>query len=208
MRVIIEALPRYIVTGEISEYRLFVWLSYPVLPDKNLIVIARDDDTAFGILHSRFHEAWALRLGTSLEDRPRYTSTTTFATFPFPEGLSPNIPAIDYASDPRARLIAAAAKRLNELRENWLNPSDLVKRKPEVIPGYPDRILPVDEKAAELLKKRTLTNLYNQCPTWLANAHRGLDEAVATAYGWPVDLSDDEVLDRLLTLNLKRAEGQ
>ncbi|MGF7210541.1 type II restriction/modification system DNA methylase subunit YeeA [Skermanella aerolata] len=66
----------------------------------------------------------------------------------------------------------------------------------------------MDEKAAEILKKRTLTNLYNQRPAWLANAHGELDEAVAAAYGWPTDLSDDEVLERLLTLNLKRAEGQ
>ena len=55
------------------------------------------------------------------------------------------------------------------------------------------------------LKKRTLTNLYNQRPAWLVNAHRTLDEAVAAAYGWPADLSDDEILRRLLALNLERA---
>lgn len=60
------------------------------------------------------------------------------------------------------------------------------------------------EPAAEL-RKRTLTNLYNQRPAWLANAHRALDEAVAAAYGWPVDLDDDEVLRRLLALNRERA---
>ena len=43
-----------------------------------LVVIARDDDTTFGILHSRFHELWSLRMGTSLEDRPRHTPCTTF----------------------------------------------------------------------------------------------------------------------------------
>jgi type II restriction/modification system DNA methylase subunit YeeA len=122
-----------------------------------------------------------LRLGTSLEDRPRYTPTTCFETFPFPEGLTPNIPAADYANDPRAMAIAKAAARLNELRENWLNPPDLVQRVPEVVPGYPDRILPVDEKAAAILKKRTLTNLYNQRPTWLKEAHRVLDRAVLAA---------------------------
>ncbi|WP_225008826.1 hypothetical protein [Novosphingobium percolationis] len=62
-------------------------------------------------------------MGTSLEDRPRYTSSTTFRTFPFPAGLTPDIPAADYAADPRAIAIAAAAARLNELRENWLNPA-------------------------------------------------------------------------------------
>ena len=38
--------------------------------------------------------------------------------------------------------------------------------------GYPDRILPVDDKAAAILKERTLTNLYNERPVWLAHAHR------------------------------------
>ena len=54
-----------------------------------MVGIARADDTTFGILHSRMHELWSLRLGTSLEDRPRYTPTTTFETFPFPAGLTP-----------------------------------------------------------------------------------------------------------------------
>lgn len=97
---------------------------------------------------------------------------------------------------------------MNELRENWLNPSDLMRREPEVVAGYPDRIVPVSERAAQQLKKRTLTNLYNENPTWLQNAHRALDEAVAAAYGWPADLSDDEILKRLLDLNLARAAAQ
>ena len=135
---------------------------------------------------------------------PRYNSTLTFETFPFPEGLTPNIPAADYAADPRAQAIAQAARRLNELRENWLNPPEWVRRVPEVVPGYPDRLVPVDDKAAALLKKRTLTNLYNERPAWLANVHRDLDAAVAAAYGWPADLGDDEILRRLLALNLER----
>lgn len=211
MRSRIAGTQRYIITPETAQYRLFVWLSLPVLPDKNLIVIPREDDTTFGILHSRFHEIWALRKGSDLQDRPRYTHTSTFATFPFPEGLTPNTPAADYASDPRALMIAAAAARLNELRENWLNPADQVIRVPEVVPGFPDRILPKDEAAAKVLKLRTLTNLYNQRPTWLQNAHAALDEAVAEAYGWGDDwragkLSEDEILARLFKLNQERAK--
>jgi type II restriction/modification system DNA methylase subunit YeeA len=202
--------PRYLGTPRVAKHRLFVWLDRSVLPDSQVIVVARDDDTTFGILHSRFHELWALRMGTSLEDRPRYTPSTTFETFPFPEGLTPDIPAADYATDLRAQAIATAAARLNELRENWLNPSDLVLREPEVVPGYPDRILPKDEKVAKELKKRTLTNLYNARPQWLANAHAALDEAVAEAYGWGDDwraglLTDDEILARLFRLNQERA---
>src|SRR5690606_26461540 len=123
----------------------------PILPDKNLVVIPREDDTSFGILQSHFHEIWSLRKGSDLQDRPRYTHTSVFSTFPFPEGLTPDISAADYAADPRAIAIAAAAARLNELRENWLNPADLVVRVPEVVEGYPDRIVPKDEAAAREL---------------------------------------------------------
>ena len=102
-----------------------------------------------------------------------------------------------------------AARRLNELREAWLNPPDLVKREPEVVPGFPDRIVPAGPKAAAILKTRTLTNLYNERPAWLDNAHRDLDVAVAAAYGWPADISEEDALVRLLALNLERvSEGR
>ena len=201
LRQAIKGLIRFIVTPRVAKHRLFAWLYPPIVCDGQIIVIARANDTTFGILHSRFHELWSLRLGTSLEDRPRYTPTTCFETFPFPEGV-----LSDPDPDARFPAIAEAARRLVELRDNWLNPPEWVKWVPEVAPGYPDRRLPVDEKAAQELKKRTLTNLYNQRPAWLVNAHRALDEAVAAAYGWPVDLSDDEILRRLLALNLERTE--
>lgn len=137
---------------------------------------------------------------------PQYTPTEGFETFPFPDGLTPDIPEAAYTHDPRAIAISNAARRLNELRENWLSPQDLVRREPEVVPGYPDRILPVDEKAAAILKKRTLTILYNERPAWLDHAHRELDEAVAAAYGWPASLSDDEILARLFELNQERTQ--
>jgi hypothetical protein len=205
MRSRIERLQRYIVTPEYAQHRVFVWLSYPVLPDKNLIVISREDDLMFGLVQNRFHVAWALRKGGDLEDRPRYTHTSTFATFPFPEGMTPNVDVELARALPGVANIEGAARRLNELREAWLNPPDLVERVPEVVPGFPDRILPVDPKAALILKKRTLTNLYNERPAWLINAHRDLDAAVAAAYGWPADISGDDALARLLDLNRQRA---
>ncbi|MGA0530411.1 class I SAM-dependent DNA methyltransferase [Hansschlegelia sp. KR7-227] len=195
----------YFATPRVAKHRIAIRLPRTIVPDSQLIVIAREDEAALGILHSRFHELWSLRMGSSLEDRPRYTPSTTFETFPFPEGLTPNIPAADYADDPRAQKIAEAAADLNAKRQAWLNPSDLVRIEPEVVPGYPDRILPRDEAAAKELKKRTLTNLYNQRPAWLDMAHRRLDAAVAAAYGWPDDLPDDEILERLFALNQERA---
>jgi hypothetical protein len=214
---------RYIVTPRVAKYRLFTFAPTILCPDSQLIVIGRDDNATLGIVHSRFHELWALRLGTSLEDRPRYTPSTTFETFAFPEGLTPSIPSPQCLASPHGRRIAEAATILSELREHWLNPSDLVKRVPEVVPGYPDRLLPKDLASAEHLKKRTLTNLYNERPTWLAHAHRDLDRAVAAAYGWPEALADraqpenpdaadrkaaeEEILKRLFDLNQERAKA-
>lgn len=201
---------RYIATSMVAKHRAFLWVDRRVVPENLIIAIARDDLTTLGVLQSRSHVSWSLRLCTWLGkgNDPRYTPTTTFETFPFPEGLTPNIAAADYAHDPRAVRIAEAAKRLDELRQAWLNPPDLVKRIPEVVPGFPDRIIPVDDKAAAVLKKRTLTNLYNEHPTWLANAHRDLDAAVAAAYGWPEDISEEDGLARLLELNRQRAAAQ
>ena len=90
----LDGLTRYIATPCVAKHRLFVWYDVRICPDHALIAIARDDDTTFGILHSRFHEAWSLRLGTWLGvgNDPRYTPTTTFQTFPFPEGLTPDVP--------------------------------------------------------------------------------------------------------------------
>ena len=296
--------PRYIATSQVSKHRVFVWLQERVWPHQTVIAITRADDTTFGILHSRFHELWSLRMGTSLEDRPRYTPTTCFETFPFPEGLTPAdtahqraetlpdgavIPAGIYeqneplalinkaqvaiknesqkppntkaveaglarmsgaiskseayeppASEPtppgapnhsgmngiqnsrskdlrnHAIAIATAAKKLNDLRENWLNPPEWTHKVPEVIPlgvttsPYPDRIEPkpgISEQDLKALQKRTLTNLYNAKPAWLTMAHQQLDAAVAAAYGWAdyrPDMPDDDILKRLLALNLAR----
>jgi hypothetical protein len=221
MRAAVRKLERFIVTPEVAKHRIFVWLAPGIVPDKNLIAIARPDDTTFGILHSRFHELWSLRLGTSLEDRPRYTSSTTFETFPFPAGLTPRdtAPVDGQAATPClvgnvvADNIAAAARRLSELREAWLNPPewvDWVITPAEEKAGFPKR--PVAKSGHEAdLKKRTLTNLYNARPAWLSHAHQQLDAAVAAAYGWKdytPEMSDDEILRRLLAVNLERAALQ
>ena len=192
---------RYIATARVAKHRLFGWYDARICPDSQLIVIARDDDTTFGILHSRFHELWSLRLGTSLEDRPRYTPSTTFETFPFPAGLTPAVSAANYEGDPRAVAIAEASRRLVDLRDRWLNPPEWVEWVDEPAPGYPRRPVPRDEEAAKALRKRTLTNLYNARPQWLVDAHAALDVAVAAAYGWPADITDDDALRELLALN-------
>ena len=208
MRSAVHSLNRFVATPQTARHRIFAWLSHPEMPDSLIIVIAREDDYAFGVLHSRAHELWSLRMGTWLGvgNDPRYTPTTTFETFPFPWPL--NTP--DHALTPEQRghrdAIGAAAKELDDKRRRWLNPPEWVREVPDVIPSLPNRLLPVDDEAAKQLKQRTLTNLYNQRPTWLDNLHRTLDTAVFAAYGWPADIEDEEILERLLALNLGRAE--
>ncbi len=194
-------LSRYIATPTVAKHRLFAWCDMRICPDHQLIVIARDDDTTFGILHSRFHELWSLRLCTWLGkgNDPRYTPSSTFATFPFPPGLTLNVPAADYPADPRAAATAGAARRLVELRDRWLNPPEWAEWIDEPVSGYPKR--PRDEDAAKALKKRTLTNLYNARPQWLSDADAALDAAVAAAYGWQAQISDEDALRKLLALN-------
>ena len=184
LRTAIQPLKRYVATPRVSKHRLFVWLDGNVLPDSAVVAIAHDDDYSFGVLHSQFHGIWALRMGTQLETRPRYTSTTCFETFPFPR-----------PTEEQREAIAEAARELNRLREGWLNPVDAEGN--AVVFG-------VD------LRRRTLTNLYNEYErhTWLVNVHERLVAAVAAAYGWDADLSDEQVLERLLALNLERYEEQ
>jgi SAM-dependent methyltransferase len=120
-------------------------------------------------------------------------------------------------------------KELDALRSNWLNPPEWTMTETLTFPGsaggpwkryvrdpdargigtvhYP-RTVARDDTAAAKLKKRTLTNFYNEMPTWLKNAHAKLNEAVFAAYGWPATLTDDELLAKLLELNLERAKGQ
>ena len=205
MRRALAGLSRFIVTPTVAKYRLFVWKKIPTLPDHQLVAVAREDDYAFGVLHSRAHECWSLRLGTSLEDRPRYTPTSTFETFPFPWRLNSKDDELTQEEIESRDAIARAAHALDEARERWLNPPELVHEEADVVPELPPRLVPVSDEAARELGKRTLTNLYNARPTWLGNLHRDLDAAVFTAYKWPDDLTDEEMLGRLLALNRIRS---
>jgi hypothetical protein len=185
MRAAFSKLDRYLVTPSVSKYRLFVWLEVAILPDHRLNVFARQDDYFFGALQSHAHEVWSLRMGSTLEDRPAYTPSTCFETFPLPWP-----PGHEPWRDEQLHAIANAAQELDEKRQAWLNPPDASEAE---------------------LKKRTLTNLYNHRPTWLANLHAALDRAVWAAYGWndpdPAATSDETILERLLALNQERAAG-
>lgn len=219
LRAALAVLPRYIATPHTATQRLFVWLDAAIVPGGNLLMVARADDASFGILHSRLHEAWALGMAsrTGVGNGSHYIPTA-FETFPFPAGLSPRDTAIraGWGSAPcmlgtiAGENIAAAARRLNELREKWLNPPEWVewvRTSAEEAAGFPPRPVARPGHAGDL-EMRTLDHLYGLRPTWLVQAHQALDAAVAAAYGWQdytPELADEEILRRLLVLNRERA---
>ena len=200
----LDGLPRFIATPTVAKHRLFVWLDAGVCPDHQLIVIARDDDVTFGILHSRFHEAWSLRLGTWLGkgNDPRYTPDHHLRDLPLPGRPLARHSRRDYADDPAPSPSPRPLRRLVELRDRWLNPPEWLEWVDEPVAGLSEAPGPVsDAAAAKELKARTLTNLYNASPRWLADAHGALDAAVAAAYGWDKRISVEKALTELLALN-------
>lgn len=197
MRKAVSKLGRYIATVRVAKHRIFVWFSKDVLCSNKLIVIAKDDDYFFGLLHSRLHEVWSLANSSrhGVGNDPAYTPSTCFETFPFPWA-----PGREPQSDPRVGAIAQAARELMEQRERWLAPQQTSEVSQEASLNKKSA-----RQTSEVSPKRTLTALYNQRPTWLELAHQKLDQAVFAAYGWPSDLSDEEILARLLSLNLERS---
>ncbi|MEJ7842844.1 MAG: DNA methyltransferase [Rubrobacter sp.] len=186
MRRALAPLSRYVATPYTAKHRSFVWLDRGVVPDHQLVAIARGDDYFFGVLHSGPHEAWTLGQSNDMGEGndPRYAPKACFETYPFPwpPGTEPA-----EGEDQRVAAVGEAARKLDGLRRVWLNPEGLAQTE---------------------LNKRTLTNLYNDPPAWLTLAHAVLDRAVFRCYGWdedPEDLPEQEMLGRLLALNAERS---
>ncbi len=194
LREAVAGLPRFMVTCRVSKHRLFQWHAGRTLPDSATFAFARSDDYFFGVLHSSVHESWARSMGTQLrevESGFRYTPTTCFETFPLPWS-----PGSEPQDDPHYKAIAVTAKKLDELRENWLNPPQWIKPIEDAVDRFedfsdvPEQARPLLRQSAIMaraakdknLKQRTLTNLYNQRPSWLKLAHKALDQAVLAAY--------------------------
>lgn len=181
MRLALQGLSRFIGIPRVAKHLLPVWLPKGTLPDSQVVVIAREDNFTFGVMASTIHRTWAWTQGTALEDRPRYTPSTCFETFPFP-----------HSTDEQRAEVEKWARYIVQLREHLLGQ---------------------DAKA-------TLTGIYNDVEklrvtpdaghpvSALVTAHARLDQAVAAAYGWEWPLSEDELLARLLALNLERASGE
>ena len=185
-----EELERYIVTPMTAKHRFFVFLDQAVLPDQGLIPIGLDDAAFLSVLSSSIHLTWTLRQGGTLEDRPRYNNSRCFKPFPFPD------------------LTEAQRTRLRSLGEQL----DAHRKAQQV--AHPKLTLTqmynVLEKlrAVERIEGKD-REIYDQGLIGiLRDIHDQIDAAVADAYGWPADLSDEDILFRLVALNKERAEEE
>ena len=186
LRDMLEDLSRYIATVETAKHRIFVFLDEEILPDNKLVAIASDDAYHLGVLSSRIHATWSLTAGSTLEDRPVYVKTTCFEPFPFP------VP-----SDEVKQQIRGIAESIDAHR----------KKQQELHPGL--TLTGMYNVLEKLREGQVLTEneqeIHEQALTSvLLELHNDLDEAVAEAYGWPVDMSEDEILERLVALNAER----
>jgi hypothetical protein len=189
-RKALAGLPRYITTVETAKHRVFQFLDASILPDNMLVCVALDDPFDLGVLSSRLHVAWALGCGGTLEDRPRYTKSSCFDPFPFPD-----------ASEALKGRIRAVAEELDALRKqqqsehHGLTLTQVYNVLEKLRAGES-----LDE-ADEAIKTKGLVLIVKEL-------HDEIDRLVAEAYGWPADLADEEILARLVALNAERAKEE
>ncbi|OYX73838.1 MAG: restriction endonuclease subunit M [Caulobacter sp. 32-67-35] len=190
MRPALEGLGRYLATVETTKHRVFQFLDISILPDNKLIVVASEDAAILAILSSRVHTHWAISSGGLLEDRPVYVKSACFDPFPFP--------------DPSEALKA----RLRALGE------ELDATRKTVLADHADLTLTGLYNLLEKVRAGTaLTPIEQDQKTRgrvliLKELHDQIDAATADAYGWPRDLTDEQILERLVALNAERAREE
>lgn len=185
-----KGIARQIATVMTSKHRFFVFLSTTFLPDQTTVAIAMENAEYLAVLSSRPHIVWALAQGGTLEDRPRYNKSRCFDPFPFP----------DPTDDQRTRLRALGEELdAHRKRQQAAHPKLTLTQMYNVLEKL---------RAGETIEGKD-REIYDQGLIGiLKDLHDQIDAAVAEAYGWPVDLSDEDILFRLVALNKKRAEEE
>ena len=187
MRPALESLSRYITTCRTAKHRVFGFLESDILPDAKLIAVGLDDGWQLSALSSRFHLVWALATGAFLEDRPNYNHAETFTKYPFP--------LVDNVQKAHLRVLGEQLDAHRKAQQA----------------AHPKLTLTGMYNVLEKLRAGTRIEgkdreIYDQGLIGiLRDLHDQIDAAVAEAYGWPADLSDDEILHRLVDLNRERA---
>jgi hypothetical protein len=187
MRVALAGLSRYVATIETAKHRFFVFLDCELVPDQKLRVFATDDAWVLGVLSSRPHCVFALAAGGTLEDRPVYNNSRCFDPFPFP-----------LATKARQTSIRALAEELDahRKRQQAAHPELTITGMYNVLEKL---------RSGEALSAKDKVIHEQGLVSVLKKLHDDLDAAVFDAYGWPPDLSDEQILERLVALNAERA---
>lgn len=196
LRFTIKDIEKFILTPETSKHGIFEKRDSNIIADHSVYVIAINDTFALGVLSSRIHRVWALAAGSRLGvgNDPRWRNLTCFDPFPFPD-----------ASQAQREVIGALADKLDAHRKR-------------VQGAHADAYLTAQYNALERVREaerggKALTEKEREFHTRaligiLKELHDSLDAAVAQAYGWPINLSDEEILERLVKLNAERAEEE
>lgn len=194
LRKALAQLERYIGTARTAKHRVFQLIDGSTIPESEVICIASEDIYLLGVVSSKPHVSWALTIGGTLEDRPRYNNSICFDPYPFP--------------DPPDALKA----EIRELGEEL----DAHRKRQQA--AHPDLTMTGMYNVLEALraddgKGRALTDkekaIHDQgLVSVLKDIHDRLDAAVIRAYGWPTDISEDEMLAQLVALNRERAEEE
>ncbi|TXD34033.1 class I SAM-dependent DNA methyltransferase [Lujinxingia vulgaris] len=193
LRPALQDIRRYIVTPETSKHRVFQFLSADILTENTVVNFALEDAFYLGVFSSSLHVLWALASGGRLGvgNDPRYTKTRCFDPFPFPD-----------ATDEQKATIRDLGERLDALRKQQQEKH----AKLTITDMY--NVLEKLRAGESLSEKERTINEQGLVSSHLLPLHDELDRAVADAYGWPHDLEDEEILQRLVDLNRERAEEE
>ncbi len=195
MRGFTSGLSRYVATVETAKHRVFQFLDNSILPDNMIVAIGLDDAFALGVMSARFHVVWAMRAGgwLGMGNDPRYSKSRCFDPFPFPA-----------ADDLQKHRIRAIAEDLDAHRKRVLaeHPHLTLTGLYNVLEKLRAGIAPAGlDPAARRVFDDGLVLILKEC-------HDNLDAAVAAAYGWAADLSENEILGNLVALNQERVREE
>ena len=179
-------------TPRTAKHRFFTFLPEGVIPETEVIAIATDDPLHLAVLSGTIHVLWSRFTGTKLESRPRYNSSRVFSTFPFPAATESQKSRIRELGEQ----LDAHRKRQQQLHEK-LTMTGMY--------NVLEKLRSVEGKGGEELTAKEKTIHEQGLVSVLKQIHDDLDAAVADAYGWPVDLADEEILERIVALNHERA---
>ncbi|MFN7719287.1 MAG: class I SAM-dependent DNA methyltransferase [Sphingomonadaceae bacterium] len=214
-RPALVGLKRYIATTQTATHRIFQFVDISFLPDQQIITIGSDRAFDLGVLSSEVHFGWVSSAGGTLEDRPRYNNTVCFDPFPFPDATPEQRATIAELAEElditrKAALAEVPGLTMTEiynLRE-WLRQQSPAPLGEGLGVGSVS-IAPASNARNAGKGDGMMADRARAARAGIVHRlHEQIDEAVAEAYGWPVDLAPAEIVARLVALNAERAKEE